>query len=262
MGRDMAERIAGLIEELPTLPAVAQKALGLLTDPGTEPEELDAVLGRDPALALKVFRLANSAYYRRRRDVRTLAEAIVLLGFKTVYTLVLSSAVHRVLAAAPGVAEPLWLHCYGAGVACREWARQVRVPPGQDPDEAFLSGLFHDVAKGVIAVWFPGLYDEPVGTGGEHEALGFHHPHLGRVLLERWEIPRPLGDAVGDHHAPGAEGLALTVRIADWVVWPVAPGVGAAPPGRPGALDGLGVGEDQVEAVREAVAACLAEEGA
>ncbi len=261
MPRDMAERVAGLIEDLPTLPAVAQEALGLLTDPGTEPEELDAVLGRDPALALKVFRLANSAYYRRRRDVRSLTEAIVLLGFKTVYTIVLSSAVHQVLAAAPGVAEPLWLHCYGVGVACREWARRVRVPAGQDPDEAFLAGLFHDVAKGVVAVRFPGLYDEPVGTAGEEEALGFHHPRLARILLERWEIPRPLGDAVGDHHDPQARGLALTVRIADWVVWPVAPGVGAHPPDRPEILDSLGVGEDLVEAVQGAVAACLAEEG-
>jgi len=258
---DLAERVAKTIEDLPSLPSVAQQALAMMADPSTEPEELERVLSRDPGLALRVLRLANSAYYRRAREVKTLSGAIVLLGFKTVHTLVLGSAVHRLLSRAGRVAEPLWLHCYGVGLACREWARRVRRTVRFDPEEAFLAGLFHDVGKGVIAVRFPGLYDRHVDTEGEREALGFDHAELGGLLLERWEIPGSIGEAVTGHHEASPRGLGLLVKGADWLVEEIAPGVGRAPGPRPGGLEALGASEELFEAVCEAVRSGLAEEG-
>ncbi|WP_459942397.1 MULTISPECIES: HDOD domain-containing protein [Deferrisoma] len=255
MTAPLADRVARLIDDLPRLPAVAQQALALLADPATEPEHLEAVLARDPSLSLRVLRLANSAYYRRSREVRTLSAAIVFLGFRTLHTLVLTSAVQRVLAGAGRLAEPLWLHSYGAGIACREWARRTR---GGDPEEAFLAGLFHDVGKGVIALRFPRVYDEPAGVEGEAKALGFDHGELGRVLLERWELPGALAEAVGSHHADEPDGLGAVARLGDWVAWAAAPGVGAPEPEPP-----AGVADDEplLAEIREAVAAAVAEEG-
>ncbi len=261
MPEDLAERVAKTIEDLPSLPSVAQQALAMMADPSTEPEELERVLARDPGLSLRVLRLANSAYYRRAREVKTLSAAIVLLGFKTVHTLVLGSAVHRLISRAGKVAEPLWLHCYGVGLACREWARRVRRTVRFDPEEAFLAGLFHDVGKGVIAVRFPGMYDTLTDTDGEREALGFDHAELGGLLLERWEIPGSIGEAVTGHHGASPEGLGLLVQGADWLVGEIAPSVGAPPRRKPDGLDTLGASEDLFGAVREAVRSGLAEEG-
>ena len=76
MDAQALQRIAGLVKDLPALPTVAQEALALLSDPLAEPEQLQAVLSRDPALSLRVLRLANSAFYRRNREVATLTSAI------------------------------------------------------------------------------------------------------------------------------------------------------------------------------------------
>ena len=260
MPEDLAERVAKTIEDLPSLPSVVQQALAMMADPTTEPEELERVLARDPGLTLRVLRLANSAYYRRSREVKTLSGAIVLLGFKTVHTLVLGSAVHRLISRAGKVAEPLWLHCYGVGLACREWARRMRETVRFDPEEAFLAGLFHDVGKGVIAVRFPGLYDSPVGGSGEREALGFDHAELGGLLLQRWEIPGSIGEAVTGHHGDAPEGLAALVRAADWAVQELAPSVGNTPE-RPEDLEALSADEALLGAIQEAVRSGLAEEG-
>lgn len=253
------QRIAGMINDLPALPAVAQEALALLANPTTEPEELQSVLSRDPALSLRVLRLANSAFYRRKREISTLTSAILLLGFKTIQSLILSSAVHRVLSSSGSVAVALWEHSFAAGVACRELARRAG-PQGDGAEEAFLAGLFHDVAKGVLASKFPGLYAKPLGVEGELEALGFHHGQLGQVLLARWEIPAALAAGVGAHHDAGASGLAALTAAADWLAWTVAPGVGAEPPASPACAGALGIDERTAEDLRAWLAASVAEE--
>jgi HD-like signal output (HDOD) protein len=230
MPSPVVERIAKLVSDLPPLPAVAQQALSLLNDPTTEPEELQSVLSKDPALALKVLGMSNSAYYRRGRAVTTLSGAVVVLGFKTIQTLVLSSAVHRVISTAGDIATQLWEHSFAAGVATRELSKHVGHSM-QQREEAFLAGLFHDVAKGVIASKFPGVYAEPLGVTGEVETLGFHHSHLAHVLLVRWEIPQQLALAVAGHHEPASDGLARLTTLGDGLAWRLAPGVGAPDPG-------------------------------
>lgn len=261
MDRAVVDRIARLVEDLPALPVVAQQALSALSDPATRPETLEAVLSRDPALSVKVLGQANSAYYRRGRPVTTLAGAIVLLGFKTLQTLILSSAVHRVLQSAGGAAEMLWLHCFGAGLACRELSRKAG-SLAVAPDEAFLVGLFHDVGKGVIASRFPRVYDGVGGCAGEREALGFDHGQLGGVLLARWAIPEALAEAVGGHHDPATRGLAELARVGDWVAWGPAPGLASAPPEPAEAcFTALGLNPGDLDSVRERLAGALAEEG-
>jgi HD-like signal output (HDOD) protein len=239
---------------------VAQEALTLLSNPLTEPEELHTVLSRDPALALKILRLANSAYYRRNREVSTLTSAILLLGFKAIHTLILTSVVHRVLSSAGSIATLLWEHSFASALACRELGRRL---PGScsDPEEAFLTGLFHDTGKGVIAAKFPGIYSSPIGPDGEREAVGFHHGHLGQVLLTKWEIPASLCLAVGTHHEAAPDGMGRLAAVADWLAWELAGGVGASAPDEPsGILAALGVDTDTVTDIRRRLAAAVQEE--
>lgn len=260
MATNVVECIATLVNDLPPLPAVAQQALALLEDPSTEPEELQDLLSRDTALALKVLRLANSAYYRRSREITTLSAAVVVLGFKTLHTCVLSSAVHRVLSAAGGLAGQLWEHSFSVGAACRELARAARLSV-VEREEAFLAGLFHDVGKGVIAAKFPGIYSTPLGIAGEAEQLGFHHSHLGHVLLSKWEIPEVLSLAVAGHHAPDGKGLTRITAAGDWLAWAVTPGIGAEEPAEPTSyLADLELDATAVEEMRDSVNRFLAEQ--
>ncbi len=261
MTNPLIDRMAGLVGELPALPVVAQQALALLGDPAAEPEALQTVLSRDPALAVKVLSQANSAHYCRGRAITTLGAAVVLLGFKTIQTLVLSSAVHRVLQGTGSRGQTLWLHSFGAGLAGREVARRGR-GFGGEPEEAFLAGLFHDVGKGVLASKLPRLYDAPLGWAGEAQELGFHHGELGQALLLRWGIPAGLAEAAGEHHGPDVGGLVGVARVADWLIWPLAPGIGAPEPRRPEeSLVALGLADDEIDELHARLTRALAEEG-
>lgn len=254
MANPIVEKIASIVKELPSLPSVAQEVLRQLSIPGTNPATLQNIMSRDPSLSLRVLRMANSAYYRRGREISSLADAIVLLGFKTVQSLVISSAVQRVLNSAGSIAPRLWEHCFAVGLACREVAG-VNGMSSAEKEEAFLAGLFHDVAKGVMASRFPGIYSSPKSHADESELLGFNHALLGAVLLTKWQIPQTMAQAVGSHHSEEPDRIGSLILLGNIIAEPIAPGVSpvprAYPPGLPGewGLDGDGMAEirDSVE---------------
>lgn len=247
----LIQKIIKMVGDLPTMPLAAQQALALLANPTTEPESLQSVLSRDPAIALKVLRMANSAYYSRSRQVDTLSSAIVLLGFKTLQSLVMSSVVHQVLSEA----GPLWDHCFGVAATCRELSRKMR-DLKLDPEEAFLAGLFHDIGKGAIASKFPGVYDSSPTLEQEVELLGFHHAQLGGAIIDSWELPNKFVEAVGSHHDENTIGLSAATAVGDWICWNLAPGLGS-PPAMPAALNDLNLTENDVEELRSAVSTIL-----
>jgi putative nucleotidyltransferase with HDIG domain len=260
MEKEILDKLSKIVQDLPSLPAVVQEVLAQLSNPSTQPEDLQKTLGRDPALSVKVLRIANSAYYCRGREIGSLADAIVLLGFKSIRSLVLTSAVQGVLSSGGGSAANLWEHCYSVAVACREVAREAGDGPAAR-EEAFLSGLFHDIGKGAIAQRFPGIYGKPLSCEGEREALAFHHGQLGQVLLTKWEIPETLCHAVGAHHDAEPEGLAAYVVVGNWLCEPIAPGIFPGNRAEPSALIArFGLDDYTVGEIRESIVRTMAEE--
>ena len=61
---------------LPTIPAVAMEIIGLVQRPDIDIEVLSATIARDPALAARVLKTANSGFYGRPRSVSRLRDAV------------------------------------------------------------------------------------------------------------------------------------------------------------------------------------------
>src|SRR5215468_1107751 len=125
---------------LPTIPIVLTRILALVDNDNANARELVAVVEHDQALATKVLRLANSAFFGQSRRVATIPRAILLLGFSTVRNLALGVKVWDTLAG--GVAkkrlEDLWVHSVSVAVATK--LLSARLCDG-DPDEGFTAGL-------------------------------------------------------------------------------------------------------------------------
>jgi HD-like signal output (HDOD) protein len=127
-----------------------------------------------------------------------------------------------------GLAERLlWEHAVAAGVACGVIARSVS---GFSRDEAFLSGLVHDVGKLVMYSQADALYQRVVeevyanerpSIEAEREVFGFDHAQVGFHLLRRWKLADRMSQAVGAHHdlslaeADGSKPLASLIQVAD-----------------------------------------------
>jgi HD-like signal output (HDOD) protein len=203
------ELIANL-GDLPPLPQVASQVLRVSADPDANAEDLRKVISMDQALTSQILKISNSAMFGMMREVTTLTQAIMTLGFSTIKSVVIASSAknlyHR---GTVGLQERLiWEHALVSAIASRAFAKSLRFPR---IEEAFIGGLLHDIGKSVIGVKFPERYSSLLRTvyneNGicldlELDIFGFDHAMVGEALVSQWNLAASLQAAVRWHHDP------------------------------------------------------------
>ena len=213
MDPTLAERIAKISGDLPAMPAVVLRVLEMAQDTETTVEDLQRVIEVDPGLTTKILRVANSAYYRRVREVYSLSHAILTLGFRTVLSLTLASSTKALFDDCADVAKPirqtLWDHSISTAFVASDLGRLV--PGGADPELCFIGGLLHDIGKLVIVRHFAEPFARvcaeaaagpEAALAAEERILGFRHDALGAHLAGEWELPEALAGVIRHHHDP------------------------------------------------------------
>ena len=201
------------IRDLPAMPHVASKVLELSSDPDTSASRLQQVISDDQAMTARILKIANSAMYACSRRIKTLSEAIVMLGFNSIRSLVVTSAARNLYStgsARMGLKERLlWEHSIGCAFACRLLVAEKH--PALT-EEAFLAGLMHDIGKLVLNLQMPDRFEEIVQIvynenrdfhTTELELLGFDHARVGALLVNKWKLSPTLEEVIGMHHEPG-----------------------------------------------------------
>lgn len=205
--RTTIERVAAVA----TLPEVAIRIMRIADDPAASEDTLHDVLLTDPALAARVLKVVNSAFYRRQREVASPRAAIRLLGVEAIRNVALASSLHRLFRgrrSIPGF-DPgaVWNHCVAVGTAARSIAAHTGAAA---PEEAMLAGLLHDIGLIVaMQAWLP-EFTRVVQRAQEHEPyhflaleleeIGATHEQFGGALCDAWNFPSPLVQACRYHH--------------------------------------------------------------
>jgi putative nucleotidyltransferase with HDIG domain len=227
---DETRRLVQRIVDLPTLPIIIPRILRLVEDHRSSAADLAKVIGSDQALASRILRLANSAFYGFRREIVSINHAVVLLGFDTVKSIVLAATVLNTLGDGDVVSsfdrEQFWLHVVTTAAAARILGRKLRVV---DAETAFVAGLLHDLGKVVLDRFFYRHYAEAARLAAEspcpiREAemalFSVDHAQVGRWLAERWRLPPAIIEPVAFHHRPAEAAsehwaLSAVVHLAD-----------------------------------------------
>ncbi len=266
------EREMGGADSLPTLPFVALEGMKRALRPGGTVHELAQIIELDPSLTARVLRVANTFYYSRDGRITSLQEALSSLQFPVLRSIVLSVSVLELFSDQRedyglDLGE-LWMHSLGAAVWARELAPLVQPP--LDPEEAFISGLLHDIGKVILCSRLRGRYRQALQDArqkgqrlyeAERAAFGFDHAEVSRRVLEQWKIPALYRNVVATHHhpvpvlLPDPVELALcrVVRLADQLCYAYRTGKGGDPnpPPSPGPfLAELGLSSKQIESLR------------
>ena len=199
------------IHDLPTLPSVAVTINEEVRKDNLTALSLAEIVSNDPSLAARVLRLANSAYYGLSRKIDTLDRAITVLGFTTIKNLALTISIFKVFKENGHESfniESLWQHCLGCAVASKSIVSNSN--PGLS-EQAFLSGIIHDIGKIAIAQAFPDKMaeimqaiknSETPQSDIEKDILGFTHQQIGSLLSEKWNFPHSYCKAIRLHHTP------------------------------------------------------------
>lgn len=179
---------------LPTMPEVAHELIRSLNDDDAPLSLVRNAISKDPSLAVKLLRLANSARYGASRSVSSIDEAMALVGMGQVRTLVLASCLNTAFPVAPGLdRESFWRESQ----ACAGYAQWLAHGIGSDSDQAWLSGFMIRLGELVMAQTVPGCLDElerlPHHPGGrwqrEASLLGFTEGQVTAEIARRWNFP-------------------------------------------------------------------------
>jgi putative nucleotidyltransferase with HDIG domain len=202
--------MARCIGELPALPRALLAAVRVLSQDNVPAGECIDAIERDQALATRMLRLANSAFYGARGQVSSIGDAVQMLGMRTVASVVAAVSLRSTLAQLKCEAfsfEAYWQHALSAAIIARELSR----PAAHDPGEAFLAALLHDVGQLILVMSHPEQAERALQlsqeTGidlyeSERQVIGISHDAVGADVARHWHFPASIVSAIAAHHTP------------------------------------------------------------
>jgi len=218
MHENMQAVVAKAIEslgEIGTLPETMTRIIEVVEDPRGTTDQLNDVISHDPALAARVLKLVNSAFYGLPGQVSDLRRAIILLGQAAVRDVAISTSLGHMFSVqpAPGLfdARDLWKHCIAVALVAKKTARSVGMTAREN--ELFLAGLIHDLGLIVERQTVPEELAEvcrraEAGQADflelEREIIGATHQDFGHALTLKWRFPQDLRAGASNHHNPEA----------------------------------------------------------
>ena len=222
------------------MPKVMFKAREVMSDPKSGFKEIAKVIETDQAIAARVLKVANSAYYGLSGMVNSIHQASVVLGYQTleqVITMVSSSSLLGKQLKGYGLqAGALWRHSLAVALGSRLIA-QKRAPSLEG--DAFSVGLIHDAGKLALDPHIVQKKEEIQDflqhnansfLEAERRVLGFDHTEIAFDLCHKWKLPESHAEAMRFHHTPNLSTdsqLAYIVHMANYLS--IQAGLGTGP---------------------------------
>jgi putative nucleotidyltransferase with HDIG domain len=215
---------------MPSIPVVLTRIIQVLDDDTASARQLEQLILHDPSLTARILKLANSAFYSFRTEVKTLSHAIALLGIGLVKSLAIGVSIFESFTKGSKhetqLINNLWMHSFGVALISQEiWVHRARMR--KEVEFAFLCGLLHDLGKVVLFKKSPrqysGIFEKEKRNGEpdllklEAENYGIDHADIGSMLAKQWGFPPDLITIIKRHHAAvdAKEPLLTAVSLAD-----------------------------------------------
>ena len=187
--------------KLPSLPSVALQLVEAAGKPDLDPDEVISILAKDPALAAKVIRVANSPLYGQLSKTQNLNQAIIKLGLHSVITLSLSfSITHGLRSEGQPHLLQVWKRSLISSIVARLIGQRHNIPNKED---LFLAALLQDI--GMLALdAMDDSYQQIVLEAKTHQDIlrlerqtyKTDHTEVGHWLLQQWNFPDLLCNAI------------------------------------------------------------------
>ncbi len=211
MRKQDIKRVVLRLEKLPTLSSVAAQLLETTVAEQTDATQVAKVIENDQVFVSRILSLVNSPAYGFSGRVTTVANAVSLLGFSAVRSVVLSLALADVFPQAPDPKSPFdrvafWKHSLACGVCSELIAQSIG---SEHTAEAFIAGRVHDIGKLALDICAHDVFMECVETAeqrgiylvdAERELLDTDHANVGKWVAELWNLPEKYVETIWMHH--------------------------------------------------------------
>lgn len=180
--------------ELPPIPDVMMQMAEKIEDPSISIDEIVACI-TDQILVSKVLKICNSPYYGHAGHVKSVKDAVVFIGLKSLMSIV---TVHAMSSFSPRNAaeiKKVLQHCLVCGMIARDIARDMR----GNHELAFICGLLHDIGKTILLDM---LGDYMLLPEAREQLIAENHAEVGYLLAEKWNFGKEITEVIRYHHTP------------------------------------------------------------
>lgn len=170
-------------------------------------KRLATIIGTDVGLSAGLIKTANSPFFGMRQRVRSVNEALAILGLKTASRAVAGLILRKAFPNVPNL-ERFWdasariAHLSG-------WLAQHLDIRGLRAEDTYTFGLFRDCGIPVLLGRFP--HYEKILTAANNDAersfilveeteLPTNHAMVGCILAQSWWLPEEICLAIRNHH--------------------------------------------------------------
>jgi putative nucleotidyltransferase with HDIG domain len=206
------EKLAQAIDRVKPIPQVALKIIRTFESENYSTKEIATLIRQDQVISAKVINICNSAYVSAKKQIKSIDQALVILGARLVVHLVLSSALENFLKSSTrGYSMSkggVYHHALSTAIVSEHISRMIAK---SEPDIAYTAGLLHDIGKVLldqyVGLAMPQFYRRIYSDGHElqdveRSLLGITHAEAGARLAELWSFPPALKDAIVFHSQP------------------------------------------------------------
>lgn len=198
------EDVLNNLHQLPSMPAVIQKIIASYTNENLDITSLARLIARDQGLSAKVLRVANSPFYGLPRTIASIQDAILVMGFTSVRSIVLSAGFVNAFPATAGSLfdrHAYWKHSFRVAGYAKALAQSLR----EDSQMAFTAAMFHEIGQIILDVCIPDQFaqilQEQAMSGHnmaeiEQAQLGFNHAFIGAEMARIWNFPPDIEDTI------------------------------------------------------------------
>lgn len=203
------------LNSLPSLPSIISRVLELIHMPLVSADDVAILIKQDPGLSATILRCANSAFYGMPRTIRSVTSAVVVLGFQSLQSIILRYATNSLFADEIKKTnfdfKKFWFHssicAYALRLLVQACSKKEYIPI--DVETAFCAGMLHDIGKLVMVVYDWSVYEDVYSYAAsmkatvfesEHLVLGITHADIGKIIAQKWNLPKELEICIHYHH--------------------------------------------------------------
>lgn len=206
------EALIRRVRDLSTLPTAVKRLVELTQDPNVSISSVEEAVSTDPVISTRLLRIVNSAYYSFFREIKSIRQAVMVLGLETTKNLIYGTSIITAFGRVGKIERfPLaqfWQYSVACGYVSRTLASLLNYEGFQ---EAFLAGLIHDVGKIALATVTPDTFEKAIDlshenstplTEAEETVFGFNHSDVGQHLAHRWHLPAMVEEVITYNEHP------------------------------------------------------------
>lgn len=214
---DKAAKIIRIVKDwdnIPTLKSIYNKIYKTMHDFNEIPiKELSESIEKDIALSTKILKIINSPFFGLTVKIGSIERAVVLLGFNTVKSIILGTAI---LNENEETMKGLWGHSLFVSLIAKALTKKIQKRNEYaldkfDTENILAAAIIHDIGRVIIAMAFPKEFalivkrvedEKRFFVDVENEVLKINHELIGSLLLKEWNFPESIYIPIMFHHNP------------------------------------------------------------